>query len=419
MITNWPLRKSMMVTLAMAWFLSYADRVNMSVASIAMQAEFGWDETTKGLVMGSVFLGYIGSQLIGGMITERFGAARILGLAVLLFSLFTLITPTAANHSFTALIIARILLGIAEGFAVPATYAFIGRWSLPNERARLLAIVVSGATIGAPGGLMLSGWIVESYGWPMTFYTFGYVGIIWSIYWLLNACDDPSKHKNISQEEKQLLQSHTTDAEENNPIPYKAILSHPAIWAIVINKFCALWMVYMFLAWLPSYFSAVQGVSLAESGLFSALPWIAMSLMLYVASGLSDGMLGKGQNIDKVRRLMQVIGLGGSLLFLFMIPFAESPAIAVGIACAAMAALAFCYSGADPTVMEVAPKHRAFVTGLVGTIGNLPGVIAIPLIGYLVDTTGSYKWAFISAASINIVGIIVWLRYGTGRKVID
>ena len=56
-----------MITLAMAWFLSYADRVNMSVASIPMQAEFGWDETTKGLVMGSVFLGYIELPTAGGL----------------------------------------------------------------------------------------------------------------------------------------------------------------------------------------------------------------------------------------------------------------------------------------------------------------------------------------------------------------
>jgi ACS family sodium-dependent inorganic phosphate cotransporter len=88
----------MMITLAVAWFLSYADRVNMSVASIPMQAEFGWNETTKGLVMGSVFLGYLSSQLLGGWIVNRIGAARMVGLAVLGFSLLTLVTPAAATQ---------------------------------------------------------------------------------------------------------------------------------------------------------------------------------------------------------------------------------------------------------------------------------------------------------------------------------
>ena len=118
----------MMIILAMAWFLSYADRVSMSVSSIPMQVEFGWDETTKGVVMGSLFLGYIGSQLLGGWLVGRVGAARVIGLTVLAFSILTLLTPAAAGISFSMLIAARIGLGIAEGFAVPATYAFLGSW---------------------------------------------------------------------------------------------------------------------------------------------------------------------------------------------------------------------------------------------------------------------------------------------------
>jgi ACS family sodium-dependent inorganic phosphate cotransporter len=416
---GWPLRRSMMVTLAVAWFLSYADRVNMSVASIPMQAEFGWDETTKGLVMGSVFLGYISSQLLGGWLVDRLGAVRMLGWAVLAFSVLTLVTPAAAQVSFGTLIAARIALGVAEGFAVPATYAFIGRWSPPNERARLLAIVVSGATIGAPGGLMVSGILIENFGWQSAFYVFGVLGFGWAVYWLSTAHDSPALHPRISEQERDLLEDSQPPEDGPVSVPVKALLTHPAVWAIIINKFCALWMVYVFLAWLPSYFSTVQGISLAGSGLFAALPWIAMSLMLYVASAWSDGLISGGRNIDFVRKLMQVIGLGGAMIFLALIPFANSALMALLATCCAMGALACCYSGADPTVMEIAPRYRGFLTGLVGTLGNLPGIIAIPLIGWLVDTTGSYNTGFIVAAAINMVGIIVWLAFGTGRKVID
>jgi ACS family sodium-dependent inorganic phosphate cotransporter len=376
----------MMITLAVAWFLSYADRVNMSVASIPMQAEFGWNETTKGLVMGSVFLGYLSSQLLGGWIVNRIGAARMVGLAVLGFSLLTLVTPAAASFSFTALIITRVALGIAEGFAVPATYAFMGRWMPQNERARLLAIVVSGATIGAPGGLIASGFLVEAFGWQSAFYTFGLLGLAWCVYWLRVARDDPASHPQISDQERTLLADNGGDDGDDTSIPVR---------------------------------SAVQGISLAGSGLFAALPWIAMSLMLYVASGYSDGLLARGRDLDFVRKLMQVIGLGGAMVFLALIPFAASPAMALFATCGAMAALAACYSGADPTVLELAPRYRGFLTGVVGTIGNIPGVIAIPMIGWLVDTTGSYSWGFITAAMLNVFGIVVWLIFGTGRKVID
>jgi ACS family sodium-dependent inorganic phosphate cotransporter len=418
-MAQWSVRRSLMVTLAVAWFLSYADRVNMSVAAIPMQAEFGWDETTKGLVMGSVFVGYLSSQLIGGWLADRFGAARLLALSVFSFSLLTLLTPLAAEVSFATLISARIALGVAEGLAVPATYAFIGRWAPAAERARLLAIVVSGATIGAPGGLMVSGLLVEAFHWQWAFYVFGTLGIAWTGFWLLRAHEHPASHPGISAEERALLVGEAAQEDTPASVPVARILRHPAVWAIVFNKFCALWMVYVFLAWLPSYFSAVQGISVAGSGLFAALPWLAMSAMLYVAAGLADGMLTRGRDIDAVRKLMQVLGLGGSMLFLALVPFAGSVTMAIAATCAAMAMLAFCYSGADPTVLEIAPRYRGFVTGLVGTVGGTPGIIAIPLIGWLVDTTGSYNWGFISAAILNLAGIVVWLLFGTGRKVID
>ncbi len=69
--------------------------------------------------------------------------------------------------------------------------------------------------------------------------------------------------------------------------------------------------------------------------------------------------------------------------------------------------------------MEVAPRYSGSVTGLVGTLGNLPGIIAIPMIGWLVDTTGSYSAGFVLAAAVNVVGTVVWLAFGNARKVVD
>ncbi|MBT8078209.1 MAG: MFS transporter, partial [Gammaproteobacteria bacterium] len=301
----------------------------------------------------------------------------------------------------------------------PATYALIGRWSVASDRARLLAIVVSGATLGAPGGLMISGWLVEHAGWQTAFYSFGAVGLAWASFWLLRTHGNPDEDPRIGEAEKDLLAESRVSREAKVAVPWKKIISHPAIWAIIIAKFCALWTVYVFLAWLPSYFSAIQGISVAGSGLFAALPWIAMSAMLYVASWRADGMIRLGRDVTYVRKLMQSIGLLGSTVFLLLVPFAGSALTAVTLTCLAMGMLAFCYSGADPTVMEVAPRYSGSITGLVGTIGNLPGIIAIPLIGLIVDSTGSYSSGFVLAAAINVVGIVVWLKFGTARKIID
>ena len=144
-----------------------------------------------------------------------------------------------------------------------------------------------------------------------------------------------------------------------------------------------------------------------------------MSLMLYVASAQADGLLGRGRSIDFVRKLMQVIGMVGAMIFLLLIPLADTAMLALAATCLAMGALGCCYSGADATILELAPRYRGFVSGLVGTLVGLPGIISITLIGWLVDTTGIYNGVFISAAIVNVCAVGVWLLFGTGRKVID
>jgi ACS family sodium-dependent inorganic phosphate cotransporter len=50
----------------LAAFVCYIDRVNISVAVLAIQDEFGWTETTKGLVLSAFFVGYMLFQVPSG-----------------------------------------------------------------------------------------------------------------------------------------------------------------------------------------------------------------------------------------------------------------------------------------------------------------------------------------------------------------
>lgn len=54
----------------------------------------------------------------------------------------------------------------------------------------------------------IAGWISDSsYGWPVVFYLYGALGVFWSIIWFLVGYDNPSKHPNISTDERNYIQS--------------------------------------------------------------------------------------------------------------------------------------------------------------------------------------------------------------------
>ena len=77
-------RRHVLVALTfLACFIAYTDRVNISVAAIAMKEDLGWTQTEKGLVLSSFFVGYMLFMFASGWLATRYGGKRVLGLAVL------------------------------------------------------------------------------------------------------------------------------------------------------------------------------------------------------------------------------------------------------------------------------------------------------------------------------------------------
>ena len=400
-----------------AVFVCYIDRVNISVAAIAMQSEFGWTETTKGLVLSSFFVGYMLTMAVAGWLADRFGGKLVLGLAVIWWSLFTVLTPWAAYASFAMLIAARVALGLGEAATFPASYGMFARWVPVNERARSISLLASGIPIGTLFALVTTGWIVENYGWPAVFYWFGAAGLVWAAIWFRVIHDDPASHPRISSAELDRIGA--GEARERVVFPWRAFLKLPAFWALLVNHFCSNVLLYVALAWLPSYFRDVQGLSLTGAGLYSAAPWLSMFVVTNIAGWIADHLQHRGWSVLAVRKTMQTIGLVGGAIFLLLLREADSANVAVLLMCGALGIASFCISGFGTNHLDIAPKYAGVLMGITNTIGTIPGVVGVALTGWLVDTTGSYDSVFVMVASVNLVGTVVWLLFAKGEKLVD
>jgi hypothetical protein len=91
--TRWPTHFTVLLLLCAATFISYIDRSNISVGAIAMQARFGWNETQKGLVLSSFFVGYIAMMAASGALAHRFGGRLVLGMAVIWCLILSVMMP--------------------------------------------------------------------------------------------------------------------------------------------------------------------------------------------------------------------------------------------------------------------------------------------------------------------------------------
>ena len=419
---GWQRRYTVIALCVAASLVCYIDRVNISVAAITMQQEFGWSEQTKGLVLSSFFVGYMLFQVPSGWLANRIGGKFILGFAVVWWSVFTMLTPLAAAISLPVLLATRIAMGLGEAAMYPSAYNLFARWVPTQERSRALALLVSGIPLGTLIGLMSTGWIIKQWNWQSVFYIFGALGIVWSVAWFMRAYNRPDQDPRMSAAELRLLTAHAVEADvprERVEVPWKFLLSHSAVWALIINHFCSNWVLYMLLAWLPSYFHGALGFDLVDAGLLSAAPWLSMFVFGNLGGLVADKMNSGGMDLTRVRKIMQLAGLLGAAACMLSVQNVSTPMPAVALMCGALGFISLTWSGFLPNHLEIAPRYADVLMGITNTAGTIPGIIGIYVTGWLVTSTGGYSAAFMLCAAVEVLGAVVWLMWGTAKRIVD
>lgn len=406
---SWPRYYTVVLLLFAAVFISYIDRTNISVAAIAMKDDLGWTETQKGIVLSSFFVGYLLLMAATGALANRYGGWLVLGVAVLWWSAWTALTPPAATMSLGALIAARIALGLGEAAVFPASMNMISRWVPPERRSRATALIISAISLGTVFALPATGWLVREYGWPLPFYLFGAIGLVWYAFWHF-----------LARDENPAASASAASAQAaDRAIPWGRLLRLPAVWAIIVGHFASNWGLYVLLAWMPTYFKSTFGVSLASAGVLSAAPWLVNFVAANMAGAWADRMLQHGRTAGYVRKLMQTIALVGSAFFLLLLTQATTPLAAVLIMCGATGTAACAMSGFAPNCFDIAPKYADVIWGISNTFATLPGIVGIYITGWLVDRTGTFGAPFVLTAAVSMFGAAFFLAFGSGRRQIE
>jgi MFS transporter, ACS family, solute carrier family 17 (sodium-dependent inorganic phosphate cotransporter), other len=416
---QWPRRYNVVLLSFVAVFVCYIDRVNISVAIIPMAAELGWSLQTQGLVLSSFFVGYLLLQVVGGQLADRFGGKVVLAAGVLLWSLFTILTPPAAFLGIGVLIATRILMGMGEAVTFPSIYSLYSRWVPLAERSRAIGLTNSGIPLGTVFALVVTPYIVTSFGWEWAFYLFGLVGGLWYVFWRSSVTASPETHPSISDAERVLIAGSATPRDAADAVPWKALMSSMPVWAIIVAHFCNNWSLYVLLSWLPTFVNKGLGFDYASVGWITMIPHIASFVFLNVAGNIADRLIAGGMAVGHVRKLMQTIGFGGMSIALIVVGQVESAWMAIAVMTTGNALAAFVTGGFAVNHMDIAPKYAGTLMGITNTAGTIPGIIGVFVSGLILELTGSWALVFQVAAGITLFGLLFYLAFSSGKRLFD
>ena len=417
-IPRWPQRYTVVALFFLGTALCYIDRISISVAIIPLARQFGYDSTAQGLVLSAFFWGYLWTQLVGGWMADRFGGHRVLAAGVAIWSLATFVTPFAAAPTFSALLAARVMLGLGEGVNFPSIHSLTARWTLPSERARVLSVNYSGMYVGTVAALSASPMIIKSLGWPALFYISGALGAAWVAVWMRMAADRPEASSRIGAAELELIMSMRTAAPRAVRVPWAAIAREKAVWAIVVAHFCSNFGFNILLLWMPTYLHHTFAVPLERVGGYSIIPWIATFFVISFSGWLADALIARGFGVGTVRKSMQSAAFSIGAISLMAVPAATSPAMAVAMLTVAASANGISSAAFGVNHLDVAPTYAGILMGISNTIATIPGIIGVAATGMIVQATRSFSAVFFLIAAIYGLGMFLYLRWASGEQMI-
>ena len=288
-------------------------------------------------------------------------------------------------------------------------------WATPKERGLASGLWLGALPVGVVLGNTLSAAIITAWGWRSVFYIYGIAGGVFAYLTWVIVRDNPAEHPRISKDELQLIQSSIVEHDGVDSVTAAGrtvfqLLSDPWVWVLSVSYFCVAFVFWVNLNWLPTYFVKVRASSLLASGIFASLPYIVAAFGAPVLGWLSD-------HVGKVRSNWLAIG------FITATPFIAyaviTPSIEISLFCFAVSLFLIMGNIALHYAVAMEIFNRADVaraTGIMLGTGSISAVFAPSMVGFIVQSTGSFNGAYFICAGITCVGALMALALAVKER---
>jgi MFS family permease len=404
-----------------AWLLgigvlvNFFDRVNLSVSHDSLIAAFGISDVVFGYLSSAYNWTYALCQLPIGVVLDKLGVRRVGRIGTFIWSAASFAAAAAPN--LNAFFGARLLLGVGESPTFPANGKAIGLWFPERERSLATSFFDAAAKFASAIGVPVIGIVLIHAGWR---WSFAFTGAVSLAYFLLfwRVYRDPEEDPELSEIERQYIEDQQADQEPaplaapeaETATPLVELARQRKVLGLAIGFGAYNYVFFMLLYWLPAYLSSALHIDLLHSFLYTSLPWLlATATDLLFGGFLVDFLVQRGWNQSAVRRSVLIGGtaFGLGILGAAHAHNAAQALVWITISLGGLAAAAP-VAWSLPSFIARRPDVGK-VGGIINFAGQVSGIAASILTGYLVSALHSYAVAFVVAAGYLAVGIAAYL----------
>lgn len=396
-----------LVLLFLATTILYIDRAALGILAPDLQKSIGWSEEQYGYINTAFMIAYAICFLLMGSIIDRIGTKKGYLLSIGIWSVATAAHALAGR--WIGFAIARFSLAVGQSGNFPSAIKAVAEWFPKKERALAVGLFNGGANMGtilAP--LIIPGLVLLAGTWRIAFLWTLPISLIWMALWFFNY-KRPEQHKRVTREELAHINSDSDEKENEERLPWKAILPHKGAWAIAVAKFMAdpIWWFYLF--WGAKFLNEKFGVNLKEIGLPFFTIYLVSWGMGVLLGGFSSRLLKRGASINRGRKI-GMLACGICAIPVVFVPHTDSLWLAVVLI--SLAAGGHCGWSANvfSLMSDIFPKKAtASVAGFGGFCGAVGGAISAFGVGKILQNVGvdGYAIPFLVAGCGYLIALLL------------
>ncbi|MGQ0836505.1 MAG: spinster family MFS transporter [Gammaproteobacteria bacterium] len=413
--------------LLIAYTVSFVDRMILTLLIPSIKAAFQVSDTQVSLLVGfsfAVFYTFMGLPL--GALADRGNRKLLITWGITVWSLMTALCGLAAGYR--SLFLARIGVGVGEATLSPAAYSLLSDYFPKHKLGRAIAVYSIGVPLGSGVALVIGGLVVRFVSelpavalpalgsvepWRLTFLLVGLPGLLVAL--LMLTVREP-----VRRGEVDASRPRWTDLARFIESRLHAVGAH------FVGLSLLTFVIYGYMAWIPTFFARTYGLVPADVGLFyGAITAIGGALGLIIGGALADRRFRIGQK-DGHLRVVRWSALGAAP-FLIAMPFAPTAGLAAALLTPGIL-IASMHGGVAGAALQLIAPNRLrgqitaayfFVANLIG-LGLGPTAIAVTT-DYVFgdDAALRYSLAVVATVALPLSAIVLTLGFGAFRSAVD
>jgi ACS family D-galactonate transporter-like MFS transporter len=375
-------------------FFSFMIRFAFGVVAPTLMTLYHLSPKTMGYILSGWNWSYTAGLPFIGLIVDRFGPYMVMGLGSLVWAISTIASPISTGA--LSLFLMRVLFGFAQTPLIPAGASAVSRGFGVHERARVIAIAFSGNQVGLAVAATVAAFILAGWGWQAVFYCLGGASLLLTVAWFQ------------FYPEKTIERQQADHKQEK--VHWLSLLRYRSTWGIAFGQMGYLYAYFFFVSWLPGYLILERKMTLLQSGIAAALPFWVGLLGTLGGGWLADYLIEHGVSTTLSRKTIIGSGLFASTVLMITAAYVEQSWLSVTLLSLCIGFLRLATGSINSLSIDLAPRLMVgSLTSIQNFFGNIGGLLAPIVTGYVVNATGSFALSFVVAGGMALFGALSYV----------